>query len=1233
MRANMEVLERHRQRLPVFPQKTFRPTARRPLLHDLSSCPLALPDVHEHGDMTSWGDKGALLFSLDDYQLMDDNYKTVPEYDFASIRDNSHWLYNAQSDEQQLSGGNFAGGGTTMFLMGRTHLGWSVAVRTTVYPRITLELPVRDTQGHGINWDEARLQTLERELRRAIAIGVGGDTMPRKWMTTFCDAPFPLKLRYQHVMHGFYPTGIASSDREEALRTFPFLTVYFPSQTAQRQALKLFQAPGGVIGKRKESEEQQQEKPRREYISWRCKLDVVGRQMVDVNLAERGFTNILNLLLDIGVSPGKFCALVPGAWTPVLSGFATHCDVEVTTALRPWEDATCPFVPVEYLGNQFKRIIGYDIESVPSDTKKFPNPRKEHDVLFCIGSAVSFGPNLPWRKAIHALPGSGAAHVEDKRVVQRLLQTMKNKDGSVSDPAPDLAMEYTGVEASDELDLVERWTDWVIEQDADIRTGYNISGFDEAYVADRAVLGCLMTRQGRTFAEVGALFRAEQDRTPWNPLTHETDGTRAFHCGKIISFKSQLVRSRFQSKAHGTAAYAMINTPGVVAIDLLDYVRKEFKLREYGLDYVAHHFVYSNKLSMNIQEMFARVNTRTVESCLPVLLYCVKDADLPLQIIDKIMMISKSTEMCAITNVMSRDLFARGQLWRVTSDMARFAYQLGTCLNVAPPNRTFIEKYDASMSFTGGAVMEPKKGLHLEFIGILDFRSLYPSIIIANNLCNSTLLKPDQRVPDGYTTNTWTTDVGTFTFQQDPVLGIQPQVCQTKLEQRDQAKADMKREKRAGNEGRATMQDSRQLAIKVSTNSVYGFSGASEQMNPNANLPIAATVTYIGRCLIQATMDIATAVQPIAGEPPFSTEVIYSDTDSIFVKLKGVKPCQANYTMARSIFTRISKHVTDEFERRSMRTDAVAKKAIVLEFEAIYRPLALLAKKRYICQSWESADQVVGSAKSKGIMDARRDSVPFNVKISDMCKAELMSMDDENDDASVADKLARRVQSVYGIIRTQFARLVEGQVPLDEIIITRALSAEYASTTVIQDVVARKMHARDPATRPQSGERVRILVFFDPDMHHDKTPLCERVDDPIYLAKCFATPGNRLCPDVMYVLKQFESAYTDIWDKIDPAGRGSLMTLFNGIRDTINRKRTGALSFDSIKARRQSNTTKQPIIVMQREELPREEDKKTETYMDPYAALNKRITTGSKHMADKKHTIESITKKPCRRFR
>lgn len=73
------------------------------------------------------------------------------------------------------------------------------------------------------------------------------------------------------------------------------------------------------------------------------------------------------------------------------------------------------------------------------------------------------------------------------------------------------------------------------------------------------------------------------------------------------------------------------------------------------------------------------------------------------------------------------------------------------------------------------------------------------------------------------------------------------------------------------------MLEGRQLALKISANSVYGFTGATVGQLPC--LQISASVTAFGRKMIEQTKNSVERLYPGA-------KVIYGDTDSVMVKFK-----------------------------------------------------------------------------------------------------------------------------------------------------------------------------------------------------------------------------------------------------------------------------------------------------------------------------------------------------------
>ena len=105
----------------------------------------------------------------------------------------------------------------------------------------------------------------------------------------------------------------------------------------------------------------------------------------------------------------------------------------------------------------------------------------------------------------------------------------------------------------------------------------------------------------------------------------------------------------------------------------------------------------------------------------------------------------------------------------------------------------------------------------------------------------------------------------------------------------------------------------------------------------------------------------------IHSEPKWGGEVVYGDTDSLFIHLPGRTRDEAFH-----IGEDIAKVVT-----------SANPKPVKLKFEKVYHPCILLAKKRYVGFKYESKHQKEPDFDAKGIETVRRDGTPAQQKIEE----------------------------------------------------------------------------------------------------------------------------------------------------------------------------------------------------------------------------------------------------------
>ena len=201
--------------------------------------------------------------------------------------------------------------------------------------------------------------------------------------------------------------------------------------------------------------------------------------------------------------------------------------------------------------------------------------------------------------------------------------------------------------------------------------------------------------------------------------------------------------------------------------------------------------------------------------------------------------------------------------------------------------------------------------------------------------------------------------VRNYRFVKEP-KGVLPTILQNLLDARKNTRSQIKSiNKNVTDENRnevmmlSSVLDKRQLAYKISANSMYGAMGVKKGYLPF--MPGAMCTTYKGRCNIEI---VAKTIPE-----KYNGELVYGDTDSNYIHFPNLKTAEQAWDYAELVADEISQ---------------LFPKPIKLEFEAvIYWRFFILTKKRYMYKSC-GRDGVVGEKiGKKGVLLARRDSSVF----------------------------------------------------------------------------------------------------------------------------------------------------------------------------------------------------------------------------------------------------------------
>jgi DNA polymerase zeta len=261
------------------------------------------------------------------------------------------------------------------------------------------------------------------------------------------------------------------------------------------------------------------------------------------------------------------------------------------------------------------------------------------------------------------------------------------------------------------------------------------------------------------------------------------------------------------------------------------------------------------------------------------------------------------------------------------------------------------------------------------------------------------------------------------------------------LETRVMVKSGMKQDK--DDKTLQMLLNNRQLALKLLANVTYGYTSASF----SGRMPcseIADSIVQTGRETLER------AIAYIHSVEKWGAEVVYGDTDSLFVYLKGKTRDEAF-----DIGNEIAKQITN-----------INPRPVKLKFEKVYHPCVLLAKKRYVGYRYESKDQVKPDFDAKGIETVRRDGTPAEQKIEEKALRLLFETAD--------------LSQIKEYFQKECEKIMRGAVSVQDFCFAKEVRLGTYSDKGLPPagaLISTKRMLEDARAEPQYGERVPYVVI------------------------------------------------------------------------------------------------------------------------------------------------------------
>lgn len=719
---------------------------------------------------------------------------------------------------------------------------------------------------------------------------------------------------------------------------------------------------------------------------------------------EKGNKNIVDIFeyTPAQIDPVKKMFAITGAnycqWHKALCYIpkekTSNFDLEYTTSYKSIEPIPQDMT-IDWKINW--RILSFDLEVYSSKKNRMPRPMLHDDVIYL--STMSF------------------KTIGDKDWKKYAIGTMELKE----EPR-----DYVYIKVKKELQIIEKMAELIQKHQPHIVTGHNINGFDYRYMDNR-------------------LKRKNRD-----------EDTRWPQMGRVFHETTKIGRPvRWKSSGAGEINLYILDMSGRITIDTLNYVQRNTKIRKKNLKTIGEKFVGVHKIDLPAREQFkiyrawidALENNKITDEILTknreIVDYGVRDSEIPALLFD-------NEKMNILLNQLVMSNVARTPVCEVlTGGEMRKCRSLLYNLSINDPDHTYVftprKKTEKTEKYDGALVQEPKVG-YWDPVIWQDFSSMYPTIIIAYNICHTTWIPPGVEFPDDKVNKIDITDkdgniLRTHRFLKKEIRqGLLPRMVDGLIKARAKYKelmkpyeiADGKYKAPPGEEQKLAMLDTYQNKLKIIANSGYGYTGSTET-NDFSFIEGAESITAVGRREITKVADHA--------KSKHNGIIVYGDTDSVALWFEDVSAQNCH---------QFGKQLAEEINQLMM-------KPMKISYEKSTRSV-FIKKKFYISVFINKEGNYLLGADDilyKGVLKARGDSCPWVQNVYAAC----------------SDLIIRNnnLRTVLQTLVTHCKKLLAGEVPIKDLTLSAKVSESANDDFFIKRIANREK---------DEGEDIEDLIEF-----------------------------------------------------------------------------------------------------------------------------------------------------------